>query len=398
MLNRKYSKSSLLYFPIILVLYEIAIYLSNDAYLPALPNISQDIGITHNLAQLTLTMWFTGAASIQLLLGPITDRIGRRAILLFGGAIFVISTIGCALTNTIAPLLTLRFIQGACISTMVVPGYATIHELFNKNEAVHKLALMNSIVIIAPAFGPLIGAGILYWLESWRWIFGILAIYASCMIIALFFKMPETVQNKLQSKKQISQILNQYKKILLNKSFLLYTTIYQSLFATMIAWITAGPFLLVDRFHFSPIIFSTAQLLIFSSFIIGNQYVKKLTRRTSFTKIISMGIFLCLAGSVFGLIFSLLFVNTVWNMILSMTIVAAGSGLALPVLSRMSVESSPEPMGSKVALWSFFVNLAGMLSSALTSLFYNSTLLSLSLIVFIFSLTSVLLFKKTKNY
>src|SRR3990167_5046784 len=116
-------------FPVLLALYEICTYLSNDAYLPALPHIAHDLFTSNHLVQLTLTTWFMGSASMQLFLGPIADRIGRRPVLLLGGLVFIAVTTGCAITNNIYTMLVLRFIQGATITSMIVAGYATIHEL-----------------------------------------------------------------------------------------------------------------------------------------------------------------------------------------------------------------------------------------------------------------------------
>jgi len=99
------KKNNLIIFPLLLVLYEIATYLTNDAYLPALPNIVSDLATTNYLAQLTLTAWFLGSASLQLILGPISDYYGRRPVLLTGGIVFIISTIICTLTNNINILL-----------------------------------------------------------------------------------------------------------------------------------------------------------------------------------------------------------------------------------------------------------------------------------------------------
>src|SRR5579883_399237 len=92
-------------FPFLLVFYEITNYLANDMYLPALPSLATDLGITPHLAQQTLTTWFLGSASLQLFLGPLSDRLGRRPILLGGGAVFILSTIVCAMTTNINILL-----------------------------------------------------------------------------------------------------------------------------------------------------------------------------------------------------------------------------------------------------------------------------------------------------
>src|SRR5689334_8124290 len=106
-------KHNLKLFPYLLVLLEMMIYLSNDMYIPALPQIMHDLHISSNSAQLTLTSWFLGGMSLQLILGPTSDCYGRRLVLLWGSVIYVLSTVVCGLTSNIHTLLVARFIEGS---------------------------------------------------------------------------------------------------------------------------------------------------------------------------------------------------------------------------------------------------------------------------------------------
>lgn len=378
-------------FPLLLALYEISMYLSNDAYLPALPHIVQALHTNHSLVQLTLTTWFMGSASMQLFLGPMTDRIGRRPVLLMGGLLFVAVTVGCALTQNIYALLILRFIQGATIASMLVAGLSTIHDFFDRDRAIHTVAMMNSITVLAPSFGPLFGALLLQF-TNWRWIFGILAIWAFIVIVGLFFKFPETKKERSE-KINFKKILIQYKNIIKNKKFMLYLLTAQCLFAAMIAWIAAGPFLLIERFHFTTVTFGIVQVLIFGSFIIGTRLVKRLMQSLELERIIKLGVTLAVLGGTYGLITSLLWPNVIWHLIIGMIVLAGGSGLAFPILNRLTIESSQEPMSARVAIATFSVGLFGMLGSAMISSVYNNTLFSLGIIVFIFSVIATFLRK-----
>jgi Bcr/CflA subfamily drug resistance transporter len=376
-----------LLFPILLALYEIVTYLSNDAYLPALPHIAHALDTTHHLVQLTLTSWFMGAASIQLFIGPLSDRIGRRPVLLSGGIVFITVTIGCSLTLNIDTLLALRFIQGATIASMVVPGYATVHELFDRKQSIKMIAMMNSMTILAPSLGPLFGAVILHF-TNWRWIFGTLAIWAFIVIVGLFFNMPET-RSSHKTKIKFTKIIIQYKNILTNKSFMSFTLTAQCLFTGMIAWITAGPFLLIDRFHFHTISFGIAQAFVFGSFIIGTHFVKRLMNLISFKTIVKLAVCLSLLGSTYALGTSIVWPNNIWNMIISMMFLAGGAGLSFPVLNRLAIEESDEPMSSRVAISSFLMGLSGMIGSAIVSQTYNHNLFSLSITLFVLSMAAV---------
>ncbi len=172
-------------FPFILVFYEITNYLANDMYLPALPSIANDLQISAHYAQMILTAWFLGTASLQLILGSISDRMGRRPVLLGGGVVFVISTFVCAVTSNIHVLLLACFFQGCSVGTLGTAGYSSIHESFEQRKAIQILAIMGSVTVLAPAFGPLVGGLILNFL-NWRWIFGILVIWALVALCILW--------------------------------------------------------------------------------------------------------------------------------------------------------------------------------------------------------------------
>lgn len=390
MLHKKLNFSkSIFFFPILLVFYEIAMYLSNDAYLPGLPYIAQDLKTSAHMVQLTLTFWFAGSGSMQLLLGPLSDRVGRRPVLLFGGLIFIISTVGCAFSHEIYSLLLWRFIEGASIASMAIAGYSTVHELFAREKAIHTLALMNSVTLLAPAFGPLLGAAILYKM-SWHWIFGILAIWSSIIISALFFTMPETL---IFSKKKISlkAIFHQYKNIVSNKSFVLLAITPLFLFSAIIAWIAAGPFLLMDYFHWSATHFGLVQVLIFSGLILGARCVKRAMKYLTIKAMTGIGLGISSVGGLYVLGTSLLWPNIVWNMIIGMMLVACGMGLIFPVFNRLAVESSEEPMGSRMAILSIFACFFGTIGSAIIGSIFNGTLFSLGIIICLFTILPVVL-------
>jgi len=369
-----------------------ATYLSSDMYLPALPTVTHDFSLTHAEAQITLTSWFIGAISIQLLLGPISDHYGRKIVLCFGGVVFTVATLICAVTAQFHLFLFARFIQGMGICFMAVPGYASIHELFEQKKAIKILALMASIAILAPALGPLIGSIILT-IFHWRWIFGLLAIWSSLSIILLIIFMPETVRPSSRHSLQLSLVLMSYKKIFCNKRFMLTISIFGLLFCGFITWIAAGPFLVMDEFHLSPLLFGLFQALIFLSNIIANQTVKQYIDRIGPQKFIQLGLHICFGISIISLGTSVLFPNFMLAIILTYIVYSFGSGLAFAPLNRLTIETSREPMGARMAVFSTIMSGFATLASLLVSLFYRDTLLSLSSIIFIVMLIAFTLNK-----
>ncbi len=157
-------------FPLFLIVYEFCTNMSNDMYLPALALIASDLGTKINLVQLTITAWLAGNTAVQLIIGPLSDRYGRRPILFGGGFLFLLSTLGCALAPSLALLIFFRFLQGIGVCTMMVSGYASIHDLYNDKKAIHILVWMGTAAVLAPAIGPVLG-GVLLLVTDWRVIF-----------------------------------------------------------------------------------------------------------------------------------------------------------------------------------------------------------------------------------
>ncbi|MCP4474933.1 MAG: multidrug effflux MFS transporter [Gammaproteobacteria bacterium] len=379
-------------FPLLLVLYEMVIYLANDAYLPALPTMVDDLHTSHHLVLLTLTAWFTGTTSMQLILGPLADRYGRRPILLIGGIVFIIATLLCSFTSNIHLFLFARFMQGTAAASVVIPGYATIHELFDYRRAIHTLAWMSSVIVLAPALGPLLGAIILY-LANWRMIFWLLAIAAVVFLSLLAFKMPETNPVENNHPIQITRILRQYQRIISNRNYICLTLALCFLFGTMILWISAGPFLVIDQFHYSVFMFGLFQALVFGAFISATRIIKPLMTRISTRFLVRTSLIIACVSAMIALLLVWVSPRSLSIIIIAMMIISAASGICFPILNRMIMESSSEPMGVNVALFSAFIAAFGMLSSSIVSSFYNGKLFTLAIILVIYCFLALLLFQ-----
>jgi Bcr/CflA subfamily drug resistance transporter len=363
--------------PVLLVFYEVTTYLSTDMYLPALPQLMHDLDTTHHLAQLTITTWFFGTASMQLILGPISDYYGRRPVLLLGGVMFVIATIICATTHTIILLLAARFFQGCAVCSVVVAGYATVHELYKHKQAIQILALMSSITILAPTFGPLIGGLVLH-IAHWRVIFWILAIWAIIALLLLCKYMPET-NSTTKTPFSMPILLNNYHAILFNNIFLSHTLVLCLLFSGFIVWLSAAPFLIIDTFHYTPLMFGIFQAIVFSGYILGARCVKYGLEHIGSKQLIKVGVCVALSGA----LLAFLLAHSLMGFILAFTLYATGSALAFGSLNRTAIAACDEPMGLRIAVFSTLMSLTAALTSAGISTFYNGKIMPLGAIIFV---------------
>ena len=369
-----------LIFPFLLVFYEIATYLSNDMYLPGLPEMMQDLGLTIHGAQLTLTTWFLGSASMPLIMGAISDRFGRRPVLLLGGVIYILTTIICAITNNTDILLVARFIEGGMIASMMVPGYACIHEIYEKREAIRLLATMGSISVLAPALGPLLGSIVLYF-SNWRGIFWVIVLWAAIAILLLYKWMPETLPPEKRQSLHLMQLAKSYFRILRNKQFMLLMTVLGFIFAGFITWITAGPLLIIETFHQSALVFGIVQAIVFAAYIFGNRWVKYLLDRLGIYRLIKTGLMITLLGGLSLFIFTFYFPNSLVAFLIGMIIYSFGSALCFSPLNRSVIEASDEAMGVRVAFFTVLLTSFAALGSGMSSWFFDGSIRSLAYMI-----------------
>ena len=343
-------KPSLKLFPYLLVLYEVMIYLSNDMYIPALPQLMQGLGINAHTAQLTLTSWFLGGVSLQLILGPISDRYGRRPVVLWGGIVYILSTIACALTPNALMLLIARFIEGSAQGSVIVAGYAAIHELFETRRAIAILSTMSSVVVLAPAFGPLLGSFILL-AGSWRTIFWLLALGSILLILLLYRYMPESNINRGNYTLQLRPALQAYLRIIKSPPFVLNTLVFCILFGVFIVWLTGGPFAIVVQLGRDAIDFGWSQVFIFGAFILSTRLVNRLLDLLGIRQMVNLGLALALLGGVFAYLLTLEPTN-LYGMVFGLMLFSFGSGQVFGTLSRLAMEGSPNRWEQK---WPYFL-------------------------------------------
>ncbi len=371
-------KNNPLLFPLALVLYEITVYASNDMYLPAILQMQHDFNTTPELAQATVTAFVLGSSFMQVIVGLLSDKIGRRPVLLVSAMVFVFATVLCALVNDINSFLVTRFIQGSVISGIFSAGYAAIHELLETKQAIKTLAWMYSITILAPGLGPLAGSGLLLLFDSWRHLFWLLAIMGAAATCGLFFTMPETLNSANSNNKNIiTAKFSNYIEILKNTTFLRYVIISSCFTMVMVSWITTGPVVTKTAFKLNENYFGIFQAIIFGCFILGTKMVPRFTETKTPLELISFGTNLS-AAIILPLItyFVFLFTNINLNYLLipALSLSAFCGGLTGSSLQRLAIDSSQYGSGAKMAVFSTITGIAMTLGSVIVTSFYDSTI------------------------
>ncbi|MCS5712066.1 Bcr/CflA family efflux MFS transporter [Candidatus Berkiella aquae] len=382
------SKKSFL-FPAALVFYEIATYLSNDMYLPSLPQISRDMQLSQDLAEQTLLFWFLGSASMQLLMGPLSDRYGRKIILMLGGVLYVLASLTCALTPNISLFLLARFIQGSAVCSMVVAGYAAIHELYHTKQAIKIIAMMGSVSILAPAFGPLLGAIILTFFD-WQAIFYLLAGWSFVAMLLIGVVMPETNQQKI--KIDFKEITRDFINIAKRRAFLCYALPFCLIFLSFICWIVESPFIIIETYHKTPLEYGYIQLAIFGAFIVGTQIVHYCAEKVPTIYLINSGMSFALISALLLVIASCLMPQALYLLVFLLMLFSLGAAIAFAPLNRSAIDACQEPMGRRMAIFSTYMNVFGVIATALITLVNDKTMANLAIVIALGTLASFIYF------
>jgi DHA1 family bicyclomycin/chloramphenicol resistance-like MFS transporter len=224
--------------------------LSVDIYLPALPMLREALSADQAQTLFTLSAFFIGFGAGQLLLGPLSDRFGRKRPLLCGLVLYIVASVGCALATTMSAIVIWRFVQafGGSVVPMVVQ--AMVRDLYDRNQSARILSLNMLVTAAAPVIAPLIGGQVLLWLD-WRAIFWVLVGFGVLSWFAAL-ALPETLPPSRRNEARPLAMLLGYVELLRNRRYLGYVTCSTLYFCCLFAFIAGSPFVYIEYFGVPP--------------------------------------------------------------------------------------------------------------------------------------------------
>ena len=348
------SRATLM-FPLALVLFEFSVYIGNDLVQPAMLAITKEFGVSSSWAPSSMSFYLLGGACVAWLLGPISDRIGRKKVLLAGVIFFILTCLLILLTDNIESFLTLRFLQGFGLSVISAVGYAAIQETFEERDAIKVMALMANISLLAPLLGPVLGAFLIDHV-SWHWGFIGIAFLAFLSWFGLKAKMPDY---QVKARKQpFSYIWDDFKQVFKNKTFLGMTFGLPMVAMPLMLWIAISPVMLVEELGLSSMQYGLAQFPVLGGLIVGNIVLIKVIDKWALGKTVLMGLPLMLIGTL------ILLLGMVWKdyflhcLIVGMTLISFGEGISFSVLYRFALMSSEVSKGTVAAAVSVLMMLS----------------------------------------
>ncbi|SON48874.1 Bcr/CflA family multidrug efflux MFS transporter [Vibrio tapetis] len=225
--------------------------LAIDMYLPAMPSIAKDLGVTAGEVQITLTAYTAGFAIGQLLHGPLADSYGRRPVLIIGVVLFAIASMVSATTTGIDSLTWIRAAQGFAGAAAAVVIQAVVRDMFDREDFARAMSFVTLVMTVAPLVVPMIGGHLAIWF-GWRSIFWVLAIFSAVVIAAVMWKIPETLAEENRQPLRVRSTFSNYFKLLSNPVAMGLILSSSFSFAGMFAFLTAGAFVYIGLYGVSP--------------------------------------------------------------------------------------------------------------------------------------------------
>lgn len=351
------NRSSLM-FPLALVLFEFSVYIGNDLVQPAMLAITQDFGVSATWAPSSMSFYVLGGACLAWLLGPLSDRLGRKRVLLSGVLFFAVCCLLTLMAQNMTQFLTLRLLQGIGLTVISAVGYAAIQETFEERDAIKVMALMANISLLAPLLGPVLGAFLIDYV-SWHWGFVAIACLAFLSWFGLKAKMPK--QQQSVTRQPFIYLFEDFKTLYRDKRFLGLSLALPLVNMPLMLWIALSPVMLVDELKFSSVQYGLAQFPVFLGLILGNFTLIKIMDRYALGQTVLIGLPIMLLGTL------ILVFGTIWTqylsicLLLGMTLISFGEGISFSVMYRFALMSSEISKGTVAAavamllMLSFFV-------------------------------------------
>jgi DHA1 family bicyclomycin/chloramphenicol resistance-like MFS transporter len=360
--------------------------LSTDIYLPAMPVMAKDL---QGDAELTITGFLIGFCIAQLIWGPISDRVGRRLPLFIGLGLFVIGSIGCALSTDIVQIVFWRVFQalGACTGPML--ARAMIRDLFSRTRAAQTLSTLMIIMAIAPIAGPLIG-GQMIKVTSWHAIFWLLAIIGTLMLMSLFW-LPETLPVEKRSQASVAKAFQNYYALLTNAKYMRFTLCLTFYYVAAYAFITGSPFVYITYFGVDPQHYGW----LFAVNIVGLMAVsmvnRRLVHRYPLEALLRNAVFIAALAAIVLAVTTGLGVGGITVIVETVFVFFSMNGIIAATSTACALDAVPNVAGSASALMGSLQYGSGIISSLLLALFSDGTPWTMGWIIAVSTAASALM-------
>ncbi len=354
--------------------------LSTDLYLASLPSLSQVFKVPPSTVQLTLSLFVIGFGSAQLVIGPLSDRYGRRPVLLWGLSLYLLGSVLCGLAPSIEMLIAARFLQavGCCSAAMV--ARAIVRDAWDAEHSVRVIARASTWLSLAPLIGPILGSYLQVKL-GWRAAFAVHATFSSLLLAMTAWRLPETNLHRDPQATNLRGLLANFRLLLGAREFWAYALPAALSYGSLFAFISGASLVLIRVLDVPTAYFGYCFAFGVSGYLSGTIVCRRLLARIGTAGAFRVGSSLSLAAGVSFLLAVLAGLSHWALVVLAMFLTMCAHGINFPIGQSGAVAPFPRQAGTAAGLMGAMAMAVAFLVGTLVAASFNGTLYPLALIV-----------------
>lgn len=354
--------------------------LSMDMYLPSLPILAEYFGSSAAKAQLTLSAFTVGFAVGQLVYGPLSDRLGRKWVLVSGIALYVAASFACAVASDIDTLIAVRVLQALGGGAGVVLTRAIVRDLYSREAGARALSLMLLVPSLAALVGPFIGGHILLWAD-WRAIFWLLTALGAAILLLAALRLPETLPRDQRTTTGAARIVREYGIVIADRQALGYMLCGAFSFAGMFAQLSGTPFVYIELFGVAPEDFGYLFALNIVGIMLGSYVNSRLVTRFGIRRMLVFGTSLALLGGLSVALFATLGIGGLAAIVASIVVFMMPHNVVNANATAGALEKFPQIAGTASALLGAVRFATGAAVGAAVGILHDGTAVPMALVI-----------------
>jgi DHA1 family bicyclomycin/chloramphenicol resistance-like MFS transporter len=329
--------------------------LALNIFMPSMPGLQRSFGISYGTAQLTLTLYLAGMAACQLFYGPLSDRFGRRPLMLGGLGLFVAASFLAAMAPTIETLIVARLLQALGGAAGIVLARAMVRDIYSREKSASVIAYITMAFVLAPMVAPVIGGFLDQW-AGWRASFWLLTLLGTLVLASSVRFLPETLASRGPGGGGMSLLRGAVHLFSLSR-FRGYALTLAFSSSVFFAFLGGAPHVMVDVLGRTPVEYGLWFILISAGYMFGNFLSGRYTQRFGIDRLMLAGNALTLFGGILCFAAALSGLLSPATLFVPMAFSALGNGLTIPNGTAGAISVDPRVTGA-AAGWSGFTQMS----------------------------------------